>query len=38
MRAALSRAFLQRGPRGCDAAAGALLIFDEVQCGMGRTG
>ena len=30
--------FLQR-PRGASAAsAGALLVFDEVQCGLGRTG
>lgn len=34
---ALSPAFLQRA-RAVAAARGAALIFDEVQCGMGRTG
>jgi acetylornithine/succinyldiaminopimelate/putrescine aminotransferase len=34
---ALSRAFLAAA-RAATTAAGALLIFDEVQCGMGRTG
>jgi acetylornithine/succinyldiaminopimelate/putrescine aminotransferase len=30
-------AFLRAARRGCDE-HGALLIFDEIQCGMGRTG
>ncbi len=34
---ALSRAFLDTARAAADA-TGALLIFDEVQCGMGRTG
>ncbi|MDD5563564.1 MAG: aminotransferase class III-fold pyridoxal phosphate-dependent enzyme [Thermoanaerobaculaceae bacterium] len=34
---ALSRGFLAAA-RAATAAAGALLVFDEVQCGMGRTG
>jgi acetylornithine/succinyldiaminopimelate/putrescine aminotransferase len=34
---ALSREFLATA-RAATAAAGAVLIFDEVQCGMGRTG
>ncbi len=34
---ALSPAFLERA-REVTRASGALLIFDEVQCGMGRTG
>jgi acetylornithine/succinyldiaminopimelate/putrescine aminotransferase len=34
---AMSTAFLS-GARDLTAACGALLIFDEVQCGMGRTG
>jgi acetylornithine/N-succinyldiaminopimelate aminotransferase len=34
---ALSREFLAAA-RAATTAAGALLIFDEVQCGMGRTG
>ena len=32
-----SREFLQHLRSACDE-AGALLIFDEVQCGLGRTG
>ena len=32
-----SREFLQHLRSACDQ-AGALLIFDEVQCGLGRTG
>jgi acetylornithine/N-succinyldiaminopimelate aminotransferase len=32
-----SREFLQALRRRCDA-TGALLIFDEIQCGLGRTG
>ncbi len=32
-----SRAFLQRAREVCDT-RGALLIFDEIQCGMGRLG
>ena len=34
---ALPDAFLRAARAACDA-AGALLIFDEVQCGMGRSG
>ena len=34
---AASREFLQHLRSVCDE-AGALLIFDEVQCGLGRTG
>ena len=33
----LSDAFLRAAREACDA-AGALLVFDEVQCGMGRSG
>ncbi len=34
---AMSREFLQAA-RDATAASGSLLVFDEVQCGMGRTG